>query len=878
MAAARRGVLVGSALLVLALSAVPRAGGRPLDERAVWPRPVLLASGGAAGACATVGGLSTRQAGGDSVLRGLYTAVALGALCGTDDVAGGHPLGDLRRLASITGSTRLTVLKLGNDTKVGGQNVSEVVDVKRKGAYALQVGADGSVTVWENSRASLAHAFATLRQLRVGGHEGCASAAPEGPTTWEAKVCGLPIQVIDAPAFEYRGFLLDSARYRIPVRFVLNLLYAMAFLKLSHLHWHLTDDGGFALPLATLPHAGVNLTDPDGGRIGYTLQEVTHVVRTARFLGISVVPELDLPAHAHAWAPWQVDCPATARADRWRYKKFPALQNVASWGNPIDVGKPGLYDTLRQVFHEVRHMFHINHEEYLHVGGDEVNGDCLKEGGHITLPFAEPESPFAEPESPPPSPSLTLQKAREARKDASQPAAVGAPHAFRRRRRDPYDTLVDPEKSLGRMETAAARLKASAASVNAVLEARGTARARESTRQGRRWSPSPPASQPPSQPPLRPPAVHEEEDEEGEEDPGADDDVRPARRLLAGSDGATAPAAVAVVQRRTQELAAQRNRLLASTHAASARPQDRTRLLAAAHSDLSQSHALRSAPEPPARQQPSPALEHPSPVLELTTPTRLNENEKKETAPARASRLGARAESRGTGKAREARKAARRKKLRSIAVEQTQLAIHAFNVHLEDVLDDVDFAQDHVIRWDEVLDVGHGGGYKPPKGSVIEGWRALDDGVVWKALDQGYRAIRAHGYYFNVEYENGRAYPWGCKTWSDCYQTMPTMGMQNSNSKPLPKELAGNVLGGEACAWALPTRDYPAKVWVKLIAVAERFWSDPRACATGELRERIEAAAVRLRRSPGLDVPHPKTAERPDPGPFTYGPFPPCSP
>ena len=53
----------------------------------------------------------------------------------------------------------------------------------------------------------------------------------------------------DAPATDYRGFLVDSARYLLPVNFLKHVIEVMSFLKYTHLHWHLTDDQSFALNL-----------------------------------------------------------------------------------------------------------------------------------------------------------------------------------------------------------------------------------------------------------------------------------------------------------------------------------------------------------------------------------------------------------------------------------------------------------------------------------------------------------------------------------------------------------------------------------------------------------------------------------------------------
>lgn len=124
--------------------------------------------------------------------------------------------------------------------------------------------------------------------------------------------------VEDAPHFGWRGAHLDPARHFLPVDFVLRFLDVMAMLKLNTLHFHLTDDQGWRLPVPGYPrlttvgawrpgtvrgkqtveevheHDGV----PHGG--AYTPGELREIAEHARRLGITVVPEVDLPGHTQS--------------------------------------------------------------------------------------------------------------------------------------------------------------------------------------------------------------------------------------------------------------------------------------------------------------------------------------------------------------------------------------------------------------------------------------------------------------------------------------------------------------------------------------------------------------------------------------------------
>lgn len=157
-----------------------------------------------------------------------------------------------------------------------------------------------------------------------------------GPGPVELSTLQLPHVVIeDGPRFPWRGSMLDVARHFMPVAGVLKHLDVMAMHKLNVLHLHLTDDQGWRLPVAAFPR----LTDVGGWRPGtvlghqpppdendcddvaehdgrphggsYTREDIRSIVARADVLGITVVPEIDMPGHmeaAIAAYPWLGAC------------------------------------------------------------------------------------------------------------------------------------------------------------------------------------------------------------------------------------------------------------------------------------------------------------------------------------------------------------------------------------------------------------------------------------------------------------------------------------------------------------------------------------------------------------------------------------------
>ncbi|XP_076448694.1 uncharacterized protein LOC143285315 [Babylonia areolata] len=125
----------------------------------------------------------------------------------------------------------------------------------------------------------------------------------------------------DAPRYEYRGMMLDVARNFHPVAGVLRLLDLMALYKLNKLHLHLTDDEGWRIQIpgleeltevggrrchdlkesqCLLPYLGSGPTVTRPGSGYYTMDDYKDILEHAAKRHIQVIPEIDMPGHAHA--------------------------------------------------------------------------------------------------------------------------------------------------------------------------------------------------------------------------------------------------------------------------------------------------------------------------------------------------------------------------------------------------------------------------------------------------------------------------------------------------------------------------------------------------------------------------------------------------
>ena len=105
----------------------------------------------------------------------------------------------------------------------------------------------------------------------------------------------------DWPAFKWRGFILDCGRNWQPVSAIKELLDFMAAYKLNLFHWHLTDYWGWRLESKSVPELNSDRATIRNVGKRYSQAEFLEVIDYAARLGITVMPEFDVPGHTHAF-------------------------------------------------------------------------------------------------------------------------------------------------------------------------------------------------------------------------------------------------------------------------------------------------------------------------------------------------------------------------------------------------------------------------------------------------------------------------------------------------------------------------------------------------------------------------------------------------
>ena len=178
-------------------------------------------------------------------------------------------------------ATKLHGLHL--DVTVGGADTTLTLDTDE--SYDLMVTTRNNATfviIIAPTYFGARHAMETLSQL-VEYHE-----------TADALMV-VTATVSDAPAFPYRGLLVDTSRNFMSVAALERTLDAMAANKLNTLHWHITDSHSFPLALDSLPNMAYY--GAYSARQMYTPSQVRDLLKYAQVRGVRLLPELDAPAH-----------------------------------------------------------------------------------------------------------------------------------------------------------------------------------------------------------------------------------------------------------------------------------------------------------------------------------------------------------------------------------------------------------------------------------------------------------------------------------------------------------------------------------------------------------------------------------------------------
>ena len=250
--------------------------------------------------------------------------------------------------------------------------------------YILDIKKD-AINVQASSNAGFFYAMQSLKQMM--------------PVSFFSKKeqnatgCRIPVtRIEDAPAFGWRGYMLDVSRHFFEVEKVKEVLDFMAELKLNRFHWHLADDQGWRVEIKSYP----KLTEIGAWRMDYkntdetksdwwgrpfqkegekatyggfyTQEEIKEIIAYAKERYIEVIPEIDMPGHA------QATIAAYPEIGCVNAHKFVATGGVFQ-NNTYNPGKEATFEFAEKMLNEIMDLFPF---KYVHIGGDECNKNQWK--------------------------------------------------------------------------------------------------------------------------------------------------------------------------------------------------------------------------------------------------------------------------------------------------------------------------------------------------------------------------------------------------------------------------------------------------------------------------------------------------------------------
>ncbi|HEV3324566.1 MAG TPA: family 20 glycosylhydrolase [Puia sp.] len=295
------------------------------------------------------------------------------------------------------GGKGVIVIHLGGGDVAGGNVAGGDVAPGPEG-YQLSVTPAG-IRLNAGTPAGLFYGMQTLLQLmpvRAGAGAVSGQGMGEGVAVGQAASAGVArgqaagtavvvpcVEITDYPRFSWRGLMLDVSRHFFTKQEVERYIDEMVRYKYNVLHLHLSDDQGWRIEIKSLPSltahgawrvsrtgrwgeflpALVGEPTTDGGF--YTQDEMREIIRYAQDRYVTILPEIDIPAHSLALISSMPNLSCTQLS----YAVNPGARNPVRQDNALCIGNDSVYDVIDKVFTELAALFPC---EYIHIGGDEA--------------------------------------------------------------------------------------------------------------------------------------------------------------------------------------------------------------------------------------------------------------------------------------------------------------------------------------------------------------------------------------------------------------------------------------------------------------------------------------------------------------------------
>ncbi len=227
--------------------------------------------------------------------------------------------------------------------------------------YELVVVPDG-VTITASTESGLFYGIQTLRQLLPAEIESPESVAID----WTIP----EVKIIDAPQYGWRGMHLDTARHFMPKSFLYKFIDMLALNKMNRFHWHYNDGTGWRIELEEFPKLTAISAwwgEEEGGY--YTEEDVKEIIEYARQRFITIMPEVEMPAHANAalFAYPEYSCQKHTKLEG--QVDYPSYY-LRPWGFTYCPSQEKTYEGIEKLIAANARLFPDS--EFIHIGGDEL--------------------------------------------------------------------------------------------------------------------------------------------------------------------------------------------------------------------------------------------------------------------------------------------------------------------------------------------------------------------------------------------------------------------------------------------------------------------------------------------------------------------------
>ncbi len=257
-------------------------------------------------------------------------------------------------------------------------NIILMLDSRNKSkndeAYQLKINT-GQIEIKAKNDTGIFYGIQTLRQLLPIEYQ---TKSDRAESSWD-----IPCLLIeDSPRYGWRGMMLDVSRHFFPKEFIKNFIDYLAMYKLNTFHWHLVDDQGWRIEIKKYP----KLTEIGAWRVDrenlhwnsrpaqkpgeeatyggyYTQEEIKEIVAYAKSRHITIVPEIEMPAHVVS---------ALSSYPQYSCNGGPFTVLPGGYWPISDIycaGNDSTFLFLQDILSEVMEVFP---SEYIHIGGDEA--------------------------------------------------------------------------------------------------------------------------------------------------------------------------------------------------------------------------------------------------------------------------------------------------------------------------------------------------------------------------------------------------------------------------------------------------------------------------------------------------------------------------